>query len=216
MKTVVILGSSFAGVTTAHRLLKQAPKTGDVKIILVGRNTHVFWNLATPRAIIPGQFTDDKLFGAIAPGFKQYTADRFEFVVGTAEILDLESKNVAVATGSGQKVIGYDILILATGSSTKGDAPFKPRESYEATRNALHDFQGRVKKATSIVVGGAGATGVETAGELGFEYGAQKKITLVCLRLYFHFLVIPGCKIANNFLDFKRSSNPRRHTCRCF
>jgi NADH dehydrogenase FAD-containing subunit len=180
MKTVVILGSSFAGVSTAHRLLKQSAKTGDVKIILVGQNTHLFWNLATPRAIVPGQFSDDKLFGAIAPGFKQYPADRFEFLIGTAERLDLESKNVVVSSGNVEKIVSYDILILATGSRTKGDSPFKPRESYEATRNALHDFQSRVKKATSIVIGGAGATGVESAGELGFEYGKQKRITLVC------------------------------------
>lgn len=180
MKNIVILGSSFAGVSTAHRLLKQAPKTGDVKIILVGPNTHIFWNLAGPRAIVPGQFSDDKLFGAIAPGFKQYTADRFEFLLGTAERLNLESNTVVVTTGHVERTISYDTLILATGSRTKGDTPFKPRESYEATREALHDFQGRVKKANSIVVGGAGATGVETAGELGFEYGTQKKITLVC------------------------------------
>lgn len=182
MKTIVILGSSFAGVTTAHRLLKQAPKTGDVKVILIGPNTHIFWNLAAPRAIVPGQFSDEKLFGAIAPGFKQYTADRFEFLLGTAERLDLESKNVFVATTKGVKTIGYDILILATGSRTKGDIPFKNGASYEATRDALHEFQGKVKQAKSIVVGGAGATGVETAGELGFEYGTQKQITLVCTR----------------------------------
>jgi apoptosis-inducing factor 2 len=182
MKTVVILGSSFAGVSTAHRLLKQAPKTGDVKIILVGPNTHIFWNLAGPRAIIAGQFPDEKLFGAIAPGFKQYRADQFEFLLGTAERLDLESKSVFVATDKGEKVLGYDILILATGSRTKGDIPFKGRGSYESTRDALHDFQAKVKKANSIVIGGAGATGVETASELGFEYGALKKITLVRLQ----------------------------------
>ena len=181
MKTVVILGSSFGGVSTAHRLLKQAPKTGDVKVILVGPNSHIYWNLAAPRAIVPGQFSDDKLFGAIAPGFKQYTADRFEFLLGTAERLDLESKSVSVATAKGEKVITYDILILATGTRTKGDIPFKLGDSYEATRDALHDFQSKVKKANSIVVGGAGATGVETAGELAFEYGKQKTITLVSL-----------------------------------
>lgn len=55
----------------------------------------------------------------------------------------------------------------------------KGRGSFEATRDTLHEFQARVKKASSIVVGGAGSTGVETAGELGFEYGKVKKITLI-------------------------------------
>lgn len=189
MKTIVILGSSFAGVSTAHRLLKQAPKTGDVKIILVGPNTHLFWNLAIPRAIVPGQFSDEKLFRAIAPGFKQYSADRFEFINGTAERLNVESKAVVVATAGGEKTIGYDMLILATGSRAKGDVPLKLEESYEATQKALHDIQDRVKKANSIVIGGAGPTGVETACELGFEYERQKKITLVSPLIYYQFRV---------------------------
>ena len=50
---------------------------------------------------------------------------------------------------------------------------------YEATRDGLHKVQGQVKAAKSIVVGGAGPTGIEVAGELGFEYGKNKEITLV-------------------------------------
>lgn len=36
-----------------------------------------------------------------------------------------------------------------------------------------------MKSAKSIVLGGAGPTGVEAAAELGFEYGKGKEITLV-------------------------------------
>ncbi|KAI9053652.1 hypothetical protein LZ554_002606 [Drepanopeziza brunnea f. sp. 'monogermtubi'] len=176
--TIVILGGSYGGISTAHRLFKQAAKTGDVKIILVSPSTHVFWNMATPRAIIPGQFPDEKLFQPFLPGFEQYGAN-FEFVQGTAEKLDIATKTVAVSSSGVEKVISYDELILATGSNTKGDVPWKGRGSYEATRDALHSFQEKVKAAGSIVVGGAGATGVETAGELGFEYGKVKKITLI-------------------------------------
>ncbi|KAL5585716.1 hypothetical protein FOVSG1_013408 [Fusarium oxysporum f. sp. vasinfectum] len=178
MKTVLILGGSFGGVPTAHKVLKQAPKTGDVKVILVSKSTHFYFNLATPRAIIPGQFADEKYFQALAPGFKQY-GDKFELVIGTAEKMDVAAKNVVVLGSDGEKVISYDDLVLATGSSTIGDVPWKARGSYEATRDAIHDFQARVEKATSIVIGGAGSTGVETAGELGFEYGKVKKITLI-------------------------------------
>ncbi|KAE8449586.1 hypothetical protein EG329_007916 [Mollisiaceae sp. DMI_Dod_QoI] len=179
MKTVVILGGSFAGITAAHKLLKQAASTGDIKVILVSPNTHLYWNLATVRAIIPGQFPDEKLLQPIAPGFKQYRADQFEFVVGTAESLDLAGKKVTISSKTGTNVLSYDILVLATGSSTKSEAPWKPRSTYEETRDALHDYQAKVKKASSIVVVGAGSTGVETSGELGFEYGRTKKITLI-------------------------------------
>lgn len=44
----------------------------------------MFWNMAAVRAVVPGQFADDKVFQPIAPGFKQYPVDRFEFIIGTA------------------------------------------------------------------------------------------------------------------------------------
>ena len=179
MKTVVILGGSYGGISTAHRILKQA-KTTPVKIILVSPNTHHYWNLASARALVPGQIPDDKIFQAIAPGFKQYPADKFEFIVGSAESLDVETKKVTVAGSEGQKVLDYDILILATGSSTKGDVPLKGRGSTEATKDAVHVFQQKVKQAKTIHVAGAGATGVELAGEIAFEYKGQKNVTLVC------------------------------------
>ncbi|KAF8848095.1 FAD/NAD(P)-binding domain-containing protein [Acephala macrosclerotiorum] len=179
MKTVVILGGSYAGITTAHKLLKASASTGDVKVILVSPNTHLYWSLATVRAIIPGQFADEKLLQPIAPGFKQYRADQFEFIVATAEGLDLAGKKVTISSKTGTNILPYDILVLATGSSTKSEAPWKAQPTYEATRDQLHDYQSRVKKANSIVVVGGGATGVETSGELGFEYGKTKKITLI-------------------------------------
>ncbi len=72
--------------------------------------------------------------------------------------------------------------VVATGSSFKGDMPFKNLASTESTREALHDWAKRIESAKSIVVAGAGATGVELAGELGQEYAVtgKKEITLVC------------------------------------
>ena len=72
--------------------------------------------------------------------------------------------------------------VVATGSSFKGGMPFKGLASTESTREALHDWAKRIESAKSIVVAGAGATGVELAGELGQEYAVtgKKEITLVC------------------------------------
>lgn len=60
--------------------------------------------------------------------------------------------------------------------------PFKNLVSTEETRKALHDWAERINSAKSIVVAGAGATGIELAGELGQEYAStgKKEITLVC------------------------------------
>jgi hypothetical protein len=70
--------------------------------------------------------------------------------------------------------------VLATGTRTNGDLPWKASLSgYQATKDNLHKYQDLIKHANSIVIGGGGATGVETAGELGFEYGKTKDITLI-------------------------------------
>jgi NADH dehydrogenase FAD-containing subunit len=59
--------------------------------------------------------------------------------------------------------------------------PFKNLGTTAATKASLHDWSKRIGAAKSIVVAGAGATGVELAGELGQEYAVtgKKEITLV-------------------------------------
>ncbi|KFY44494.1 hypothetical protein V494_01451 [Pseudogymnoascus sp. VKM F-4513 (FW-928)] len=176
MKNIVILGGSYAGVSTAHRIFKQATNNAPFKITLVSPNTHFYWNVASPRGIIPGQIEDEKLFQPISTGFEQYPSGRFEFVLGYAESLDVNVKRVTV---SNNITLDYDVLIIGTGSNDKEGLPFKGVGSTEATRNALHDFQAKVAKSKTIVVCGAGVTGVEVAGELGFEYGQTKEIILL-------------------------------------
>lgn len=71
--------------------------------------------------------------------------------------------------------------VVATGTSFKADMPFKGLATTEETKAVLHDWAKRIAAAKSIVVAGAGATGIEIAGELGQEYGVtgKKQITLI-------------------------------------
>ena len=177
-KHIVILGGSYAGVSTAHRILKQASKIGPLKITLVSPNTDFYWSMASPRGVIPGQLGDEKLFQPIAPGFSKYSTSQFEFVLAKSESLDFKMKTVRISNG---ETLDYDYLIIATGSHTRGNTPFKGLDTTEETRDALHDFQSEVKNAKTIVIAGAGVTGVEAAGELAFEYAQDKKIVLVGL-----------------------------------
>ena len=176
MTHIVVLGGSYAGISTAHRILKQAAKIGPLKVTLVSPNTHFYWSMASPRGVVPGQIADEKLFQPIAAGFSKYSAAQFEFILAKAEKLDVEAKTVAISTG---ETLKYDYLIVATGSRTRAHTPFKGLGTSEETRDALHDFQSEVKEAKTIVIAGAGVTGVEAAGELAFEYGREKKIVLV-------------------------------------
>ncbi|KAK3297572.1 uncharacterized protein B0H64DRAFT_431480 [Chaetomium fimeti] len=186
-KTIVILGASYTGIPIAHYLLKHtAPKAKDLKVILVAPNTHLYWNVASVRGILPNMLGDDKLFFPIAPTFAKYPSDQYELVRGVAEKVDPDRNVVEVRGNDGSaRTIQYDDLqpnrVIATGSSSKNDMPFKNLSTTEETKDALHSWAQRIASAKSIVVAGAGATGIEIAGELGQEYGVtgKKQITLI-------------------------------------
>jgi NADH dehydrogenase FAD-containing subunit len=178
---VVILGGGVAGIATAHKLMKHvAPKVKGLTVTLVTPSTHAYWNYAAVRGVIPGEIPDAELFRPIEPGFDKYPKGQFQFVVGTATGLDLEGNAVRVQPSSGpETTIAYDQLVIATGSSLASNLPFKTIGSYNETIGAWHDLQAEVKAAKSIVVAGAGATGVETIAELAYKYGTSKKLTLI-------------------------------------
>lgn len=177
MKQIVILGASYAGVSTAHRILKRASKTVPFKITLVSPNTDLYWNIAAPRAAV-GVYGDEKVFRPIAPGYEKY-GERFEFIVDTAQSLDVRAKTVRLAGG---QTLDYDFLILATGTRTTEITPFKGLNSTEETKRELQMLREKVEEAKTVIVAGGGPTGIEFAGELAYKYGKAKKVHLVsCL-----------------------------------
>ena len=181
-KTIVILGAGWAGLPLAHKLLKYSlPKAKDgVKVFLVSPNSHFYWNVAAVRGVIPGAIPNERLFLPIEPGFARYSAENFKFVLGKAERLDPETRIVKVARNDGtQCSLSYDQLVIATGSQIRSNLPFKPVGTHKDTLAALHSLQRQIGVARSIVVAGAGPTGVETAGELAAAYGGEKDITLI-------------------------------------
>lgn len=121
-----------------------------------------------------------QLFSSIPEGFTKY-GKAVKFIEGTATALEPTTKTVTIESAGGSKKIVYDTLVIATGGRTIDSfVPWKSAATgYKATKENLHKTQKLVEAAESIVIGGAGPTGVETAGELGFEYGKTKKITLV-------------------------------------
>ena len=121
-----------------------------------------------------------QIFLEIQPGFKQYSKNSFELIVGAASGLDTTAKTVTITTASGELSQLYDILVIATGTRTQGDLPWKASlGGYQATKDILHKYREKVKGAKSIIIAGSGPTGVEATGELGFEFGKTKEITLI-------------------------------------
>lgn len=182
-KAFLILGAGLAGLPLAHYILKNYAAQFDLKVVLVSRSTQFYWNIAAPRAVIPGQFSDADVFASIPQAFSIYPSDRFEFVVGVAESWDPAASSVTLTLGDGavKRTIEYRVIVVATGSDYSNDMPWKALPTEESTRAAMDRLRQDVKQASSIVVGGGGPTGIEFAGELGTEYGlaGTKSITIV-------------------------------------
>ncbi|GAD91909.1 hypothetical protein SS1G_09719 [Paecilomyces variotii No. 5] len=177
-RTIVILGASISGLAIAHKLLKHTyPQAKDIKVVLVNPSDRLYWNLASVRYIVPGQFKDEDLFQPFLPGFERYPKESFEFIQGSAEKVDPSNNTVVV---SGGQTIHYEYLVVATGASYKDDMPWKPLKDYQTTVDSVHEIQNKVAAAKTIVIGGGGATGSEVAGEIAHEYHKKgKEVTIV-------------------------------------
>lgn len=136
--------------------------------------------MASVRAIIPGQIKDETLFQPLTTIFERYPAESVEIITGAAGKVDTNAKTVLVSQTGSSRTLDYDQLVVATGArSPDSTVPWKILDSYDETVTNLDNTRERVQAANHIVVAGAGATGVEVAGELGYEFGKSKEIVLL-------------------------------------
>lgn len=84
------------------------------------------------------------------------------------------------------RAVGYDQLVIATGSRVSGNMPLKGIGAHEKTLAAWRALQGKDGRAQVIVVAGSGPTGV---------YGRTRAVTLILSRtkpLEKHASVLPS------------------------
>lgn len=183
---IVILGGGFGGLTTALELERRCGRIGECEIILVDRSSeHVYtpllYEVASGFLRESGRICRGKLKGGICVSFEQYReiigSRRINFIRGEVVGLDRAHKQVLLKQ---HDPVGYDDLVIALGSETNDygipglmEYAFPMKNLHEAytLRARLHTFLERyrdgVEEKIAIVVGGAGATGVEFSGELG-------------------------------------------------
>lgn len=160
MKRVIIIGGGYAGTTLARAL------DADFDVVLVEPRDAFVHNVAAIRAIV-----DQDLIGRIILPYDRLlqrgriVRDR---VLSVAE--------GAVKLTSGESLSG-DAIVLATGSTYA--QPFKPVTDQTADfRTASASTSAEIKAAKSIAIVGAGAVGVELAGEIASALKG-KSVTLV-------------------------------------
>jgi len=172
-KNIIVVGGSFSGVSATHYILKHVvpalPKDGGYKVMLVNPSSHMFHVIAVPRLVAsPELLPPSKAFHSIPEGFKQYSADKFSFIQATATKLNTTDRTLTVQrTDHAEETLPYHALVLATGTRTVAPYLSAQTNTHEETKKALSDINAQIKKAKTIIIGGGGPAGVETAGEIG-------------------------------------------------
>jgi apoptosis-inducing factor 2 len=179
---IVVIGASFAGLTVTANLLKTIlpPLTQggkqSFKVTLVNPSEDFFWKIGAPRTIVnPASLPLEKTLLPIAPAFKDYSAEQFEFIIAYASSIDANSKAVKLSTGQS---VSYDTLVICSGTHFSTDI-WSTTPGSAALKAALKEIHEKLPSAKSVLVAGGGPAGVETAGELGEVYGNKKELTIL-------------------------------------
>lgn len=173
---VVIIGSGFGGLFAARRLRKV-----NVRVTMIARtNHHLFQPLLYQLA------TGILSQGEIAPATREVLKRQKNATVVIGEVTDIDVKNQTVTHGIGgiDTVTSYDSLIVAAGAGQSyfGNDHFEQFAPGLKTIDDALEIRGRIygafdiaerqtdpveaQKWMTFVVVGAGATGVEIAGQI--------------------------------------------------
>jgi len=159
-KRIVIVGGGYIGAELAKSLEEKADVT------LIEPRSHFVHAPAMIRAVVDPALLDQALIpydGLLKRG---------KIIREQAKVID----GTSVTLENGEKVFA-DYIVVATGSNNA--TPFKPDETGIAGLKADNArVNGMLNAANNVVIVGAGAVGVELAGEIAHAM-PEKKITLV-------------------------------------
>jgi NADH:ubiquinone reductase (H+-translocating) len=178
---ILVLGGGFAGVETARHLEKLTRRRDDVEVWVVSRENFTVFTPLLPE-VCSGQLEARHCVTALRSQLRRPSSWA---ITAEVEAIDLDAKQVLVMGGDGDPHrLNYDSLVLALGGETatfgiKGITEYtvgmKTLADAFALRNRLiemleradleEDAEERAAQLT-FVVGGAGFSGVETAGEI--------------------------------------------------
>ena len=178
---VLILGGGFAGVETAKHLERLTRRRDDVEIWLVSRENFTLFTPLLPE-VCSGQIEARHCVTALRAQMRRPSSWA---VTGEVERIDLDARQVSILGGDGDlHRLNYDSLVIALGGETatfgiKGITEYavgmKTLADAFALRNRIIEVLERAdieehpdEKAAELtfVIGGAGFSGVETAGEI--------------------------------------------------
>jgi NADH dehydrogenase len=175
-KTIVIVGGGFAGTTLAQALDGRLP--AGYELLLISEESHTTFNPMLPEAVGASIFPEQ----VVAPIRQMLKTARF--IMGRVSAIDIERRTLTCTTLAGERMIGYEHLVLAFGNRARLDLlpglaehalPLKTVGDAMHIRNVVLRRLARMELESNeclhrelghFVVIGGGFSGVETAGEL--------------------------------------------------
>jgi NADH dehydrogenase, FAD-containing subunit len=166
---VMILGAGYTGMTVATSLAGRT-RGQDVEITLVNPITRFTERLRLHRTAAGQELADLQI-----PDMLEGTG--VEFVPGRVTGIDLAAGQVRIG---GERVLTYDTLVYALGSvadtaSVPGVAEYAYTLNSAAEAERLAEV---VAGAQTVVVGGGGLTGVESAAEIAESHPGVRVVLL--------------------------------------
>ncbi|RAH78092.1 FAD/NAD(P)-binding domain-containing protein [Aspergillus japonicus CBS 114.51] len=185
---IVILGAGFAGLWSAlaaQRLINLANQTGNIKVLVIAPSATL---------VLRPRLYEADAGNMIHPLGPLFAATGIEFCPGTAQSIDVKARMVHTQSTDGAEYdVPYDRLILATGSSVVQPPSItglrqhafdvdslKSAAKLDAHLATLQSLDTSPARDT-VVVCGAGFTGIELAAELPKRLGhiANLRVILV-------------------------------------
>lgn len=164
MKQVAIIGGSYAAIVAFKALIASSEP---INITMISASEYAWNNTTAPRLLVQPERKQETIVS-----LKEYVDNQLNKSVHTGSFIkaivnnvDLDDKVISFDAGS----INFDYLVIASGARYESDA-FKLSNSsdHEKSFAQIDQLAQQIKLAKSIAVIGAGATGVEVAGEIGF------------------------------------------------
>jgi NAD(P)H-nitrite reductase large subunit len=156
MKNIVIIGNGIAGITAARHIRKRS----DYRITVISSETEHFFSRTALMYIYMGHmgFENTKPY---EDWF--WKKNRIELVKAHVEHVKTTDKTISLSTGA---TLGYDILIIATGSkSNKFGWPGQDLKGAQGLYSFqdLEEMEANTKDVKRAVIVGGGLIGVEMA-----------------------------------------------------
>ncbi len=177
---VVLVGGGFAGLTTAIALSRSVPRP---KIILVEpRSKFTFLPL------LYELLSDEIREWEIAPFYRSLLSERGVSFIQD-RVVKIDTREQIVSTAAGLK-LNYSQLVLATGSKTtdfgvpgvtKYAMTFKSLQDVDRLKKVIDQLCKDNKRSNSLMIVGAGASGVELACKVADLLGGCAEVHLIDL-----------------------------------